>query len=392
MSVRRIKNLYYITHINNIPSILRRGVLSHERVEVEQVQPTRIYDEQIISSRQKKTTPDGKSLWNFANFYFKPRNPMLYRVICEKPMEEIAVLALRADILKQPGVFVTNGNAASMLTQIFPASQLNEVIAQIAKVIDQEWWKEEDGTKRKIMAEVLVPDEVQPEYIDSIYVASHQSADKVKQMIGQSALPIIPQPDMFFQPQRRIKLTERLSVVGGDLFFSRLQTLTVSVNVVGIMGKGLASRAKYQFPDVYVYYQDLCRNKTIQMGKPYLYKRESSLDYQLADEPSTLTNANLETWFLLFPTKSHWREKADINGIKKGLQWLQENYKNEGIKSLAIPALGCGLGWLKWEEVGPIICQSLSLLEIPVQVYLPAEKEIDKSFLSPDFLLGRSNQ
>jgi hypothetical protein len=27
------------------------------------------------------------------------------------------------------------------------------------------------------------------------------------------------------------------------------------VNTVGVMGKGLASRAKYQFPDVYVRYR-----------------------------------------------------------------------------------------------------------------------------------------
>ncbi len=386
---RRFKNLYYITHINNIPSILERGVLSHAHVEAEHVQYTRIYDEQIISSRQKKTTPDHKSLWNFANFYFNPRNPMLYRVICEKSIEDIAVLALRTDILNHPDVFVTDGNAASGPTKFFPASQQREVLLQIDKEINQEWWTEENGSKRKIMAEVLVPDMVSPEYIDSIYVANHQIAEKLKQMIIHSTPFIIPQPDMFFQPQKPIKLTERLSVVAGDLFFSRLQTLTVSVNIVGVMGKGLASRAKYQFPDVYVYYQDLCRQKVLQMGKPFLYKRETSLDYQLADEPSTLKNANLETWFLLFPTKSHWREKADINGIKKGLQWLQENYKNEGIKQLAVPALGCGLGWLKWEEVGPLMCQSLSLLQIPVQVYLPAEKAIEERFLSPDFLLGK---
>ena len=96
------------------------------------------------------------------------------------------------------------------------------------------------------------------------------------------------------------------------MFFSRLQTLTISVNCVGVMGKGLASRSKYQFPDVYVLYQDLCKQKKLQMGKPYLHKREKSLDYELADDPLSLTNGNGETWFLLFPTKDNWRYKADI--------------------------------------------------------------------------------
>ena len=34
------------------------------------------------------------------------------------------------------------------------------------------------------------------------------------------------------------------------------------------MGKGLASRAKYQFPDVYVAYQDACRSKRITATGP----------------------------------------------------------------------------------------------------------------------------
>lgn len=386
---RQTKNLYYITHVNNIPSILDKGILSHERVERETVEYTRIYDEEIVTNRQHKLAPDGRSLWSFANLYLQPRNPMLFRVICEKSPDDIAILAIRAQIIQQPGAFVSDGNAASGPTIIYSASQSAKVLPQIAKETQKDWWTETDGSKRKIMAEVLVPDVIPPDSIEAIYVASHNAKDKVESLIEGSNLPIITELNMFFQPPRKIDLTENLSVLEGDLFFSRLQTLTVSVNVVGVMGKGLASRAKYQFPDVYVHYQDLCRSKILQMGKPYLYKREASLDLQLADEPERLSNANAETWFLLFPTKRHWKEKADLEGIKKGLEWLQESYEKEGVKSLAVPALGCGLGWLRWEEVGPILCKHLALLEIPVQLYLPAERKIDDKFLSRDFLLGK---
>ncbi|TET78476.1 DUF4433 domain-containing protein, partial [candidate division TA06 bacterium] len=58
-----------------------------------------------------------------------------------------------------------------------------------------------------------------------------------------------------------------------------------------------------------------------------------------------------------------------------------------GIKSIALPALGCGLGRLEWRAVGPLMCKSLSGLDIPVQIYLPAEKEIPDELLSKDFLL-----
>jgi hypothetical protein len=123
------------------------------------------------------------------------------------------------------------------------------------------------------------------------------------------------------------------------------------------------------------------------MGKPYLYKREKSLDSVLADEVEKLTNLNLQTWFLLFPTKTDWRKVANLKGIEEGLKWLVDSYKEEGIESLAIPALGCGLGWLAWGEVGPILCDYLQKLDIVVNLYLPLEGKIPDEQLSKDFLL-----
>ena len=171
------------------------------------------------------------------------------------------------------------------------------------------------------------------------------------------------------------------------MFFSMAQTLTITVNTVGVMGKGLASRAKYQFPDVYVFYQDLCRRNILQMGKPYVYKREGFLDSELAYDPYTLPHPNSNKWFLLFPTKSHWREDSDIKGIERGLQWVLANYKAQGVKSLAVPALGCGLGRLQWWEVGPLMCKYLSQLDIPVKLYLPTEGKPSAKILSKSFLL-----
>jgi O-acetyl-ADP-ribose deacetylase (regulator of RNase III) len=312
---------------------------------------------------------------------------MLYRVICEKPVDDVAIISIRQDILSQKGVFISTGNAASTASEILSFSEHREILIEIRDSVSKVWWTEESGSKRKIMAECLIPDIVPPEFIQAIYVVSHDAVNRVKETLQQSDFQIIPEPNLFFQPFRKSDLNEYLSVVEGDLFFSRMQTLTVSVNTVGIMGKGLASRAKYQFPDVYVFYQDLCRKKILRMGKPYLYKREVSFDYQLADEPATLTNGNLETWFLLFPTKEHWKNRADINSIEKGLQWLEGNYKKEGIKSLAIPALGCGLGWLEWKEVGPLLCKYLSAFDIQVWVYLPTEKRVPDELTTKEFLL-----
>ncbi|MCM8811282.1 MAG: DarT ssDNA thymidine ADP-ribosyltransferase family protein [Candidatus Omnitrophica bacterium] len=387
----KLRGLYYITHIDNIPSILKRGILCHRLVEKEKIQFTPIYDANIVSNRKNILLPDGRSLWDFANLYFQPRNAMLYRVLffifSGVKTEDIAIIGLKSTILDRDDILVTTGNAVSPNTQILFGKEAKKEIKNIRKKVDREWWAFEDGSKRELMAECLVPDKVSPDYISEIYVPNHESLRKLQSKIGVN-IPIIPEPELFFLPSRKIELTENLSLVEGDMFFSRMQTLTISVNTVGVMGKGLASRAKYQFPDVYVKYQDLCKNKTLKMGKPYLYKRETSLDYILADESERLTNLNLQTWFLLFPTKTDWRKMADLNGIEEGLKWLVSNYKKEGIKSLAIPALGCGLGWLEWGVVGPRLCSYLKKLDIPVQLYLPLERKISDEQLSKEFLLG----
>ncbi len=381
------RSLYYITHIKNLPSIVEKGILSHELVEREGIDFTPIYDRQIVGNRKNKTV-DGKSLWRFANFFFQPRNPMLYRVVREKGCDNIAIVAVRRKLMYMEDVYVTDGNAASSGTRFYVGTDVRQMIQKIyQEIAEKERWSDVDYSKRKIMAECLVPERVPPEDIESVYVCDHSTQEKVKSLLGDDHLDVIPEPYIFFEPDWKYDLTENLSLVRGDLFFSRLQTLTISVNTVGVMGKGLASHAKYQFPDVYVYYQDLCKSRKLRMGHPVLFKRETPYD-PLVDMPSSLAQSGPDTWFLLFPTKRHWRERSDIIGIEDGLKWLLANYKASKISSLAIPALGCGLGRLNWRDVGPILCKYLSKMEIPVWIYLPSEQKLSPDLLTEEFLLA----
>ena len=384
-----ISNLYYITHIDNLPSILEKGILSHERIEEEHVQPVRIYNTDIVNKRKEKETPDQKSLWSYANLYFQARNPMMYRVVHEheKRATDLVVVSVAKEILHTSGVFITDGNAANDPTQFyFPANGL-KMLGQQWKIVQNEWWNNLDGSKRKIMAECLVPNSVGPEFINSVYVTDEEARVRVSEKVSSRPIPVIPEPKMFFQPNRRKKIGSNISVIDGDMFFSRLQTLTISVNLQGVMGKGLASRAKYQFPDVYVAYQDACRSKRITAVKPYLYKREGSLDEELADHGSEFRTPNAVKWFLLFATKRKWRENSRLEDIEGGLDWVRRNFKEQGIQSLAMPALGCGLGGLDWKDVGPLMCKYLHGIGIDVAIYLPRERPVSQQYLTESHLL-----
>lgn len=157
-----------------------------------------------------------------------------------------------------------------------------------------------------------------------------------------------------------------VKVLIGDIFKSKAQTLVNTVNCVGIMGKGLALEFKKRFPDMFKDYESRCRKSDVQLGKPYLYK------------------LLIPPWILLFPTKDHWRSVTNIKDIKEGLNYLETNYRNWGITSLAVPPLGCGLGQLDWKIVGRTLYRHLAKLDIPVELYAPPgtpNAELTEEFL-----------
>ena len=194
-----IRQFYFITHIDNIPSIIEKGVFSHEKIANENIKFTPIYDNEIVIRRSEKITSDGKDLWSYANLFFEPRNPMLYRVIIEKDVSNLAVIAIDKRVLMLEGVLVTTGNAASDATEIRRVKELNKTYREIKQDLTREYWKEFDGSKRRIMAECLVPDYVPPDYINCIYVSKFEAAEKLKKIL-KVKIDVTPEPFMFFQP------------------------------------------------------------------------------------------------------------------------------------------------------------------------------------------------
>lgn len=203
-------------------------------------------------------------------------------------------------------------------------------------------------------------------------------------------LPVVCQPEKFFQPKRRIAVSNNITLIdGGDMFYSEMQTFTITVNLQGVMGKGLALRAREQFPDVYVEYEKACRAKKITTNRPYIYKREESVFLELVDRiPYRMKIKTPYRWFLLFATKRHWKTNSRIDDIVNGLKWVQEYANTEGIQSLAMPALGCALGGLNWKDVAPLMCKYLDVIGIPIEIYLPREYPIESKYLSESHLFS----
>ena len=169
----------------------------------------------------------------------------------------------------------------------------------------------------------------------------------------------------------------KVEVVVGDLFESDAQTLTNAVNTVGIMGKGIALEFRRMFPEMYDDYVRRCRKGEVKLGEPYLFR--VSGNYQPGIAQPTLdgleelppADEGSPRLILNFPTKAHWRSRSKLDAIHAGLQHLAQNYREWGIESLAVPALGCGEGGLRWSDVQPVLDRSLAVLDIPVTMYAP---------------------
>jgi O-acetyl-ADP-ribose deacetylase (regulator of RNase III) len=145
----------------------------------------------------------------------------------------------------------------------------------------------------------------------------------------------------------------------GDMLEADVEALVNAVNTKGVMGKGIALQFKKAYPAMFKAYHKACRVGEVQTGKMHTFDRGVS------ECPRYIIN---------FPTKAHWRLPSKIEYIQDGLSALVLEVKHNAIQSIAIPALGCGLGGLEWDEVFPMIQTAfLEFPEVRVLVYPPAE-------------------
>ena len=143
----------------------------------------------------------------------------------------------------------------------------------------------------------------------------------------------------------------------GNILEAETEALVNTVNCVGIMGKGIALQFKQAHPDNYAQYVRACEAGEVQPGRMLITQTGSILP------PHYIIN---------FPTKRHWRGKSRLEDIDAGLEALKADIQRLGIRSIAIPPLGCGSGGLAWSDVRPRIEQALASLEgVQIAVYAP---------------------
>lgn len=171
-----------------------------------------------------------------------------------------------------------------------------------------------------------------------------------------------------------------IRLVTGNILEASAEALVNTVNCVGVMGRGIALQFKNAFPDNFREYVAACRRDEVKPGRMGVFETRE------ASGPRYIIN---------FPTKRHWRGKSRIEDIDAGLKALVAEVQTRGIRSIAIPPLGSGLGGLNWSEVRPRIERAFgNLPQVEVLLFEPSDSRSGvrrpQSTMKPKMTAGRA--
>ncbi len=123
------------------------------------------------------------------------------------------------------------------------------------------------------------------------------------------------------------------SFAAGDLLDAPADAICNPVNLAGVMGRGLALQFRTRWPASYRAYRAALR--TGQLGRGRIHA------HRLPDGRHVLH----------CPTKDHWRDPSPPELVRATIDAIGPCCARHGIRSVAVPPLGCGLGGLEWNDI-----------------------------------------
>lgn len=140
-----------------------------------------------------------------------------------------------------------------------------------------------------------------------------------------------------------------------DMFKSDADAWVNTVNCKGIMGGGIALLFKERFPQMYLDYRNKCNVGLIEPGSVNTYANDDG-------NPKFILN---------LATKDDYRNPSKLEWIDEGVFDLFFTVVQFRIKKVALPALGCGLGGLNFEDVKAIYEKHLACSDCIFEAYSP---------------------
>lgn len=202
-----LKYAFRITHIDNIPYILEKGLLranSSDRSD----DFVNIGDPQVIKLRSDMIIRNIR-LGDYIPFYLGPRSPMLYVIqhgyngVRRQEPQDIVYCVLRLDDVIKGDLecAFTDGHAMSALTNYYGKEQLVNIdkIVNYDDVYASQWNNNDSDIdlKRRKEAELLIKEDISPEYIRG-YIVYNDKAKEMLKSFGIAENMIVVAPNYYF--------------------------------------------------------------------------------------------------------------------------------------------------------------------------------------------------
>lgn len=203
---KKLKYAFRITHIENIPHILKYGLVKADSPQHDENYVS-IGDNQIIGLRGEVEVK-GYRIGDYIPFYLGPRSPMLYVIqhgyngVNRVEPENIVYCVVRLDelIINNIECIFTDGHALSFLTSYYSQDKLSliDTIINFDDVFSSHWNSDVDlDLKRRKEAELLVKNDLPMQFIKGFVVYNNKAKDKLIKM-GVAENMIVLMPDYYF--------------------------------------------------------------------------------------------------------------------------------------------------------------------------------------------------
>ena len=121
------------------------------------------------------------------------------------------------------------------------------------------------------------------------------------------------------------------------------------------MSKGFADFLSHRIPRL----RSICRKARLFLGQVYLFWDSSGKRY-----------------IYNFVTKEKFYDKPNLSTLSKTFEAMKVHASMNGVSTIAIPKLGCGLDQMNWQEVVKLLPDIFTHADVQLVVYTPEEKGV----------------
>ena len=151
----------------------------------------------------------------------------------------------------------------------------------------------------------------------------------------------------------------QLTIKQGDLFADDAEALVNAVNCKGVMGAGVAKVFKDRFPLYFLDYNMKCQFDMVVVGNVDIYALWDTFGLR---------------YVISFPTMENPGEATRESTLNAGLRALVKAAETFRIPSIAMPALGCGIGGFAFERFATLVAEAFVNKPCDIRLYQPWEK------------------